>query len=85
MYDLDAHVQALRDNLTALSSLDRINRIREELMPENPSCVYCGRPVDILGGTEEYLITNKDQGVPKDQWAYTHLECHTDHPGDHRR
>ncbi len=30
MYDLDAHVQTLRDNLTELSSLDRINRIRED-------------------------------------------------------
>jgi len=30
MYDLDAHVQALRDNLTELSSLDRINRLRKD-------------------------------------------------------
>ncbi len=49
-------------------------------MSENPSCVHCGQSVDILGGTEEYVITNKDQGVPKDQWAYAHLECHADTP-----
>jgi len=30
MYELDAHVQALRDNLTELSSLDRINRLRKD-------------------------------------------------------
>ena len=54
----------------------------EGLMPENPSCIHCGRSVDILGGTEEYVIPNKDQGVPKDQWAYAHLECHADHTGD---
>jgi len=30
MYDLDPHVQALRDNLTELSSLDRINRLRKD-------------------------------------------------------
>ena len=30
MYDLDAHVQALRDNLTELSSVDRINRLRKD-------------------------------------------------------
>jgi hypothetical protein len=46
-------------------------------MADNPPCVSCGKPVDILGGTEEYVITNKDQGVPKDQWTYAHLDCHT--------
>ncbi len=46
-------------------------------MADNPPCVSCGKSVDILGGTEEYVITNKDQGVPKDQWAYAHLACHT--------
>jgi len=30
MYDLDAHVQALRDNLTKLSSLDTLNRLRKD-------------------------------------------------------
>ncbi|MGH7254743.1 MAG: hypothetical protein ACREI3_03105 [Nitrospirales bacterium] len=54
-------------------------------MPENPTCVYCGNPVDILGGTEEYVIPNKDSGVSKKEWHYAHLDCHTsqgtfDHP-----
>ncbi len=46
-------------------------------MADNLPCVYCGKPVDTIGGTEEYIITNKDQGVPTDQWAYAHLDCHT--------
>lgn len=51
-------------------------------MPENPICVACGKAVDILGGSEEYVITNKDQGVPKDQWAYAHLDCHANQEPD---
>ncbi len=51
-------------------------------MPENPLCLYCGKEVDILGGSEESVITNKDQGVPKDQWAYAHLDCHANQKSD---
>ena len=51
-------------------------------MPENPLCVYCGKPVDIVGGTEEYVIPNKEHGVCKDQWEYAHLECHVAPPKD---
>ncbi len=51
-------------------------------MPENPLCAYCRKEVDIIGGSEEYVITNKDRGVPKEQWAYAHLDCHADQKRD---
>ncbi|MDA2911262.1 hypothetical protein MYX04_10070 [Nitrospiraceae bacterium AH_259_D15_M11_P09] len=43
-------------------------------MPENPLCVYCGQAVDIVGGTEEYVIPNKEQAVSKERWEYAPLE-----------
>ncbi len=54
-------------------------------MPENPLCVYCGQAVDIVGGTEEYVIPNKERGVSKEQWAYAHLECYTSRPQDSQK
>ncbi len=44
-------------------------------MADLPLCIYCQKPVDIVGGTEEYVIPNKETGVSKDQWEYAHLDC----------
>jgi len=51
-------------------------------MPDLPTCIYCSKPVDIVGGTQEYVIPNKDQGVSKDQWKYAHLDCHKERGQD---